>query len=58
MPIATVHEHGRPETRKDQIGRAGKILAMQAKPQPERMHPATQGQFGAGVDTADAGHHP
>ena len=37
MPEASVNEQGNAELREDEIGAAGKVLAMQTEPQPEAM---------------------
>jgi hypothetical protein len=58
MPEAAVYEDHCLETGQYQIGCAGKILALQAKPVSLRMQESSGKDFGLGVLLSDTAHHP
>ena len=56
MPETAVDEDDLAPTGEDQVGRAGQVAAMQAEAVAEGVDQATDGELGAGVLAADAGH--
>lgn len=56
MPEAAVDEDDLPPSGKDQVGRAGQVAAMQAEAIAEAVDQASDGELGAGVLAANAGH--
>lgn len=56
MPEAAVHEDDPPLSRKDEVGRAGQVEAMQAEELAQAVDQTADGELGAGVLAANAGH--
>ena len=56
MPKATVDKDDEAVPRKDKVGSAGQIFAVESKSQAEAMSQAAHNHFGPGVFTADLGH--
>jgi hypothetical protein len=58
MPKTSVNEHDGFPAGKNNVRRTGKILAMQAKPQPQCVQLAPHDYLWLGVALTHSGHHP
>lgn len=58
MPKTAIHKNDLAETWKHNVGRAGKMLAVEAKPISDPVDQAPHDQFGARIFASDLAHDP